>query len=312
MDYLLILLGLVLLVGGGEVLVRGAVTVAKTLDVPPMVIGLTLVGFGTSMPELVTSLQAAAVGAPGIAVGNVVGSNIANVLLIFGITALIAPVVVPRASFHRDSLFLIGSMVLAVGFALSGEFSRLAGIGLLAGLAVFLWMAFRANDPAAAEVLIHEADALPQARSSLPVAVLLFVVGLVVTILGARALVSGAVGLATQLGVSEAVIGLTIVAVGTSLPELVTSVIAARKGQSDVALGNIIGSNIFNILGILGLVAVVKPIGVPAQIAQIDIWVMAVATVLLVVVCRTGWRVSRREGAALLALYAAYLGWLAL
>ncbi len=312
MDLLLIAVGLVLLVGGGEALVRGAVTVAERAKVPPMVIGLTLVGFGTSMPELVTSLQAAWVGSPGIAVGNVVGSNIANILLILGVAAAIAPVAVSSTSFTRDSLFVLGSAALLIAFALTGSFGRLAGFTFLAGLAVFLFLAFRGGSSGTAEVYEHEAEAAHAGPSSVWMALGLFAGGLIVTILGARALVTGAIGMAQSFGVSEAVIGLTIVAVGTSLPELVTSIIAARKGQSDVALGNIIGSNVFNIFGILGVVALVQPVSVPAEIAAFDIWVMGAATILLVALCRTGWRVTKAEGIALFGLYCAYIGWVAL
>ncbi len=306
MDLLLILIGFAALVGGGEALVRGAVSVATRLNVSPMVIGLTLVGFGTSMPELVTSLQAAAAGAPGIAVGNVVGSNIANILLILGIAAVIAPVLVEQKTFRRDGAILLGATALCIGLALTGTFGRLEGVIFLAGLGGFLWLAFR-QDAGETDTYTHEADSLPPPLGNIWLALGLFVGGLAVTIFGARLLVSGAINIARDWGVSESVIGLTIVAIGTSLPELVTSVVAARKGQADVALGNVIGSNIFNILGILGITALLKPIPVPQDIAGFDIWVMGAATVLMVWVCRSGWKVTRREGTLMLGLYAAYL-----
>ena len=307
MDFLLIAGGLVALLLGGEWLVRGAVAVARRFNVPPMVIGLTLVGFGTSMPELLTSLQAAFGGYPGIAVGNVVGSNIANILLILGAAAALSPIVVSQATFRRDALILVAATALGMGIALTGSFERIAGLVFLVGLAGFLWLAFRKGDDPAYE---EEADILPDHHAPVWQGLAFFVVGLIVTVLGARFLVQGAVGLAQAAGVSEAVIGLTIVAIGTSLPELVTSIMAARKGESDVALGNVIGSNIFNILGILGVTALVHPIAVPAEILRLDIWIMGAATLVLIWVSMTGWRIGRREGLAMVAAYAAYLAWL--
>jgi len=238
---LLILGGFVLLLGGGEVLVRGAVGMAARLGLSPTVIGLTVVGFGTSMPELLTSLSAAVAGSPGIAVGNVVGSNIANVLLILGAAALLAPVTGDR-SLTRDLVAMAGASLLLLAVVLTGALGRLSGLALIAGLAVYLWLVFRSAPD-------DGADDLPPAPSALPLAISLFAGGLLVTVIGARLLVSGAVDIAGALGVPEVVIGLTIVAVGTSLPELVTSLIAARKGESGLALGNVIGSNIFNLLG---------------------------------------------------------------
>ncbi len=302
-DILLVMGGFVALLFGGEYLVRGAVSIAQRWGVSPMVIGLTLVGFGTSMPELLTSLQAAFAGSPGIAVGNVIGSNIANILLILGAAAIIAPITVSRNTFARDGTILVAATVLCIALALTGSFSRTNGVIFLLGLGAFLFVALRngASD-----------EDLPVATANITVAVAMFAGGLLVTLFGAKLLVVGAIGMARDFGVSEAVIGLTVVAIGTSLPELVTSVIAARKGQSDMALGNIFGSNIFNILGILGVTALVKPIGVPAEILQLDIWVMAAATALLLAVCCSGWIVTRREGGVMLALYVVYLGWLAI
>jgi cation:H+ antiporter len=315
MDLIYILGGFVLLVAGGESLVRGAVAIAERLGIPPLVIGLTLVGFGTSTPELLTSLQAAFAGSPGIAVGNVVGSNTANILLILGTAALLSPMAVDRRGFLRDGAVVVAASLAALIAVQVGALGRLAGGALVAGLAVYLiatlWIEMRRKSPAAA-VYEAEAESRPHPALSVPIALLFFAGGLAVTLLGARLLVTGAISLAAGWGVPEAVIGVTIVAIGTSLPELVTSVLAARKGQSDVAFGNVIGSNIFNILGILGVTALVHPLEVPAQIASLDIWVMIAATGLLVWVAMSGWRITRREGGLMVALYAAYLGWLAL
>jgi cation:H+ antiporter len=299
LDIILILGGFVALLIGGEALVKGAVETAQRLRVSPMVIGLTLVGFGTSTPELLTSLQAALDGAPGIAVGNVVGSNIANILLIVGLSALIAPIAVGKHGFRQDMGFMIGATALFMAIASTGHLGRFSATMLLLGLALFLVLAFRRSDADAPQI---EAPKL-----SMPVALLYFIGGLLITLLGARFLVQGAIGLAEDMGVSQTVIGLTIVAVGTSLPELVTSVLAARRGHSDVALGNIVGSNIFNILGILGATALVKPIPIPSQIVAYDNWVMLGASLLLIGACVTQWRISRAEGAVMLGLYGAYI-----
>ena len=309
MLYLQLLLGFVLLVGGGEALVRGATALASRLGVSPLLIGLTVVGFGTSTPELVTSLQAAFDGAPGIAVGNVVGSNTANILLILGVTALLCPIAVSRGEFRRDGAALAIATAAAAAVCLSGMLARGPGALLLAGLAGYIVFAFvqgrRAGaEPAAAGIVTQPAE--PQALS-VPLALLFAGGGIALTILGARFLVSAATELATAWGVSEAVIGLTVVAVGTSLPELVTGVVAALKREADIAFGNVVGSNIYNVGGILGATALVRPIPVPDAIAGFDVWIMVAATAALFAVAVTGWRVTRVEGAALLTAYGAYM-----
>ncbi len=287
-------------------LVRGAVGLAGRLGVSPLLIGLTVVGFGTSTPELVTSLQAAFAGAPGLALGNVVGSNIANILLILAVAALIRPFAVGRAALGRDGLAMVLATLGATALIATDGLGRAAGFGLVAGLGLYLLVAYRidrnGNDSS-------EAD--PAVTDALGVSLALALGGILLTILGARLLVDSATEIAGALGVSDAVIGLTLVAVGTSLPELVTSVMAALRGRGDIALGNVLGSNIYNLLGVLGVTALVHPIPVAAQIARVDTWVMLAVTLLLVVLMRTGWRVSRREGGVLLIGYAGYLGWLA-
>lgn len=313
MDFLYVVAGLVGLVVGGDLLVRGAVSIARALRVSPMVIGLTLVGFGTSTPELVTSINAALAGSPGIAMGNVVGSNICNILLILGIGAMVAPIAVQREALRRDGSVLAVATLLCVAAVLWGVVGRMSGTVLLVALACYLgvtlWMESRRHS-VAAEVYEAEADLARPIGRGQALSALAFVGGLVLTLIAARYLVQGAVGLAAAFGLSEAVIGLTIVAVGTSMPELVTSVIAARKGQGDVAFGNVLGSNIFNILGILGATALVRPLAVPPEIILFDIWVMLAATLLMFVVARIGWDITRRDGALLLGGYGAYLGWL--
>lgn len=307
MEYIYIIGGLVGLILGGEYLVRGAVAIAQKFRISPMIIGLTLVGFGTSTPELVTSVQAALIDAPGIAVGNVVGSNIANILLILGVAAMINPIAVSASSFKRDGSVLAIATALCIGAVLYGFIGRVVGIGFLAVLAAYLFCTIYFDRGTS-----DDSDDGAAPPPHLGVAAAMMLAGLALTIFSAKYLVEGAVSVASGLGVSEAIIGLTVVALGTSMPELVTSVIAARKGQVDVALGNIIGSNIFNILGILGATVLVKPLIVPAEIANLDIWVMAGATVMLCWAAVTGWAITRREGCLFAAGYVAYIGYLVL
>ena len=308
MIYLQLALGFVLLVAGGEALVRGAVSVAARLGVSPLLIGLTLVGFGTSTPELVTSLQAAFDGRPGIAVGNVVGSNIANILLILGVAALIAPVPVARGGgFRRDGVALVGASLLCVGVVLYGALERLPGAILCAGLLLYLVVAYVSDRT---RLAAEPAVDTPATLGSPWLALLMAAGGIAVTILGARIAVDAAVSLSLMWGMSETVVGLTVVAVGTSLPELVTSVMAALRREPAIAFGNVVGSNIYNILGILGVTALIRPIPVPPQIITLDIWVMAAATAALVgavVLCAA---IGRLTGLAFVAAYAAYTAWL--
>ena len=314
MDILHMAIGLVLLMSGGELLVRGSVSVARRLGVSPLLIGLTLVGFGTSTPELITSLQAALVGSPAIAVGNVVGSNIANILLILGLSAAIAPLACQPAAFYRDGTVLAGSALACAAAALGGTLGRLPGaifLVLLIAYVVFTYLRERRVPDASAAMHEHEADLAEPAPRSLWLALAFALGGIALTILGARFLVTGAIGFATTAGISEAVIGLTVVAVGTSLPELVTSVMAVLRRQGDIAVGNIVGSNIYNVLGILGVTALVQPLSVPEQILRLDLWVMLAVTALLIAFAVTGWRLSRLEGGLLLAGYLTYLGALA-
>lgn len=298
MDILYIAIGLIGLLAGGEFLVRGSVAVAARAGLSPFVIGLTLVGFGTSAPELAASLSAALAGSPDIALGNVVGSNIGNILLILGLSALIAPIAMPRGSMARDGVTLGLASLLCAGLVLSGGVGRIAGAFCVAGLILYLVLALRRGDDAPPE--------LASKSGALWVSLMGVLAGLGLIIGGAHALVVGATDLARAVGLSEAVIGLTVVAMGTSLPELATSLIAARKGQGDIALGNILGSGIFNILGILGITALVLPLSVPAQIAGFDIWVMLGATALLGLFALRG-RLGRVVGALFLALYALYI-----
>jgi len=327
---LLILLGLGMLVAGGELFVRGAVRIAERLGISPLMIGLTLVGFGTSTPELVTSVQASLSGSPGIAVGNIVGSNIVNILLILGISALIFPIAVPSAALWRDGVFGAVAAAALVATGLFWTLDRIVGVTFLLGLVAYIAYAWRqesatTGDHTAAfekaraleEVhsggLQHPAPAvgfLPAFWNGTPASIGVVLVGLVLVVVGGGLLVEGATGLARSLGISESVIGLTIVAIGTSMPELVTSVVAALRRHADVALGNVLGSNIYNVLGIGGATALIAPTAIPSEIAHFDGLVMLAVAVLLMGLARTGWRIGRREGALLVASYGGYLFWI--
>lgn len=314
MLFLSLVAGFALLMVGGDVVVRGAVSVARRLGISPLIIGLTLVGFGTSTPELVASIQAALAGSPGIAIGNIVGSNIANLLLVLGVTAAIMPIACDPAAFRRDGAMLIAATLLGSGLLLFGAVGRLSGLILLAVLAAYVvgtyWLERRRND-AAAQLHGREADSVESVSDRLWVALLVSLVGMAMIMLGARLLVDAAIALARIAQVSEAVIGVTVVALGTSLPELATSAVAAWRRQLDVALGNLVGSNIFNIIGILGATALVHPLIVPPEILRLDLWVMLAATLVLIPIARTGWRICRLEGWLLMSGYLAYVGWLA-
>ncbi|KCZ97083.1 K+-dependent Na+/Ca+ exchanger-like protein [Hyphomonas polymorpha PS728] len=315
MIFVYLVLGLILLVAGGEFLVKGAVNLAGKFRISPLLIGLTLVGFGTSTPELVTSLQAAFAGSPGIAIGNVVGSNIANILFILGAAALIFPIAVARNAFKRDGVVLAIATLLCIGAVVSGQLSRWMGIVFVIGLAAYIWFAFqqdRKATQAATAAAGGPVDTPKLSAGAIGIDLVFVVGGLVMTMLGARFLVSGAIDLARMFSISETIIGLTIVAVGTSLPELITSVMASLRKQGDIAFGNIVGSNIYNMFGILGVTAIVKPIPVPAEIIRLDIWVMLAATVLLFLAAMSRWRIGRTEGAIMLTGYAAYVVWLGL
>lgn len=316
-DILLLLLGLVLLVLGGDLLVRGAVRIAERLRLSSMLIGLTIVGMGTSTPELAASVQASLAGSPGIAVGNIVGSNIANSLLILGAAALIAPFAVKASALWRDGgVGLIAALALLAAGATIG-LTREAGLVFLAAIAGYIYYAYRqervgathsaAYDRSAAmEGVDPDFEAHAPAKGRLWIALVLFAAGLGLIVTGGGVLVRGAISVAEALGVSDAVIGLTIVAVGTSLPELVTSAMAAWRRQGEMALGNVLGSNIYNILFIGGLTGVIAPTTVPSAIAGFDLPVLVGVTLLVMVFAYTGGRLSRREGAVLVIAYAAY------
>lgn len=316
-DILYLIAGLVLLVGGGELLVRGAVKIAGRLGLSPMLIGLTVVGMGTSMPELAASVQAAAAGSPGIALGNIVGSNLANILLILGIAALIAPIAVPRGVLWRDGGVGLAAAILLLLAGLLTGLDRLAGGVFVLLLFAYIFYAYRQETAGAqhsaafdrGEAMAEADPALAPAQAaqgSLILAILLFVGGLALVVGGGALLVRGAVSIAEGMGVTEEVIGLTIVAIGTSLPELVTSAIAAFRRQGEIALGNVLGSNIYNILFIGGVTGLVAPGPVPPSILAFDLPLMIGASAAAMLFAWTGGRLSRREGAVFVAAYVLY------
>ncbi|MBQ1556672.1 MAG: calcium/sodium antiporter [Pseudomonas sp.] len=312
MTFVYLIAGLVLLVAGAEVLVRGAAKLAAQFGIPPLIIGLTVVAFGTSAPETAVSVQAALDGSGDLAIGNVVGSNIANVLLILGLTALIAPLIVSRQLIRLDVPIMIGASLLTFGLAWDGSLSRLDGALLFAGVLAYTgFLIYSArkdkggdDDEFAKEFGLDEAPK-PYAWA---INLGLIIAGLVLLVTGSNFLVEGAVTLARALGISELVIGLTVVAVGTSLPELATSILAAIKGERDIAVGNIVGSNIFNLLCVLGLASLVSPaaISVSPNALAFDFPVMIAVAVACLPIFFAGYRINRWEGLLFLAYYVAY------
>jgi cation:H+ antiporter len=307
---LVLALGLVLLYFGAEGLVRGSSSLALRLGVGPLLVGLTVVAFGTSTPELVVSLKAAYLGQGDISVGNIVGSNICNIGLILGFSALIIPIKVASQIVRIDTPIMIGVTALALALLYDGALSRIEGIILFGLLVVYVLFSIRLakkqpSDPLAGEF----SGEMKISKWGVWEDIAFIVGGLVMLVFGARFLVEAAIDIAKTLGLSEAVIGLTIVAVGTSLPEFATSLVAALKKEADIAVGNIVGSNIFNILGILGISATVTPLS-SAGITGIDLWVMLLFALVLWVFSRTGFLLNRLEGLLMLAGYAVYAAWL--
>jgi cation:H+ antiporter len=299
----LILIGFVLLIGGAEYLVRGAVAIANKLKIPPVIVGLTIVAFGTSTPEFVVSIKAAFNGASGISIGNIVGSNIANIFLILGVTSVIYPIVCKKEEFIRDYRFLLFVTVLFSVLAMTGTFVTWHGILMLSILFGFIYFNYKnSKDSEPSEDAIS-----PLANKNWGIVVLVTCAGLAAIMYGSDLLVKGAIEVARILGVSEEIIGLTIVAVGTSLPELATTVVAAIRKQNGVALGNIVGSNIWNIVFIMGLTSSIIDVDVPRQFMLYDIWVMVAATFILLPMMISQSKLSRGEGAFFLLLYTGYI-----
>ena len=308
--WLALVFGLVVLYFGAQALVKGGAGLALRLGLTPLVIGLTVMAFGTSSPELVVSVQAGLTGNGAIAVGNVIGSNICNIALILGLCALVTPLTASAQVIRREVPVMIGASVVALLMLLDGHLARWEGALLLVGLITYTVLTVKQarveTSQAVAESFTSE---IGPKRDGLGKSIALVVGGLGGLILGSHFFVQGAVALAESWGMSQVAIGLTIVAIGTSLPELATSLVAALKKESDVAIGNVVGSNTFNVLGILGVAALVNPIDAPG-LAWSDLVVMLVIAVALLPLAKSGGRVNRWEGAALLVTYLAYTSWL--
>jgi len=315
--------GGILLVGGAELLVRGASRIAEGLGIPPLIVGLTVVAFGTSAPEFAVSVGSSLAGNADIALGNVVGSNIFNILFILGIAALVAPLVVDRQLVRFDLLVALGAALLVGVMALDGKIGAVDGALLVTGLVVYVIRLTRMgtgagttdtdtdpthiSDDVGAD---HEPAQRPEKSRGADVIIVL--VGLALLVLGSRWFVGAAVTTAERMGVSELVIGLTVVAAGTSLPEVATSVLASLRGQRGIAVGNVVGSNIFNLLGVLGSAALVSPGGISVSTGALtfDIPLMIAVTLVAVPILFSGWVVARWEGALFLLWYVAYTSWL--
>jgi cation:H+ antiporter len=312
-----VIAGLAVLTLGGEVLVRGASGMAKALGLPSFVIGLTVVSFATSAPELAVTVQAAAGGNPGLAIGNVVGSNIANILFILGICAVVLPLVVQSQLIRMDIPVMIGFSVLALVFALDGAIGRLDGALLMTGLIAYLIativVAKRRHLESLPSAVPGVAEDVPSPVSRNPlISTALVVGGVGLLVIGARLLVNGATDVAAAMGVSELVIGLTVVSIGTSMPELAASLVAAIRGERDIAVGNIVGSCLFNIGAVLGITGIVAPIPIADAAVNFDLPIMIAVALALVPVAFTGFTVARWEGALFVAFYVAYVAYLLL
>ncbi len=303
LDILLIIIGVALVLKGADFLTEGASALARRMHVPEIVIGLTIVAAGTSAPELFVSVVSALNGTPDLAVGNVVGSNTMNCMLIVGCAAMVAPMTISRSTVRKDIPFAVMASILLTCIALDNYLGRIDGIILLLGFVVFMaYTLLQAKN--------GQAEPQTEVRQLNPwLSVLFLVIGLAMLVAGSNVFVDSASSVAAALGVSEGVIGLTVVAGGTSLPELATSVVAARKGQSAIAIGNVIGSNVFNILMILGLTAVISPLQIEG-ITTIDMAVMLISVILVWLFSFTRFTVERWEGASLVIGYLVYLWWL--
>ncbi len=312
MTWIFLVVGLVLLVVGADLLVKGAARLAGSFGIPALVIGLTVVAFGTSAPELAVSVKAAYSGQAELAIANAVGSNIFNVLFILGAAAMISPLIISRQLIRQDVPIMVLVSALAMWMTFDGSITRLEAVILTLGLISYTWFLFRQGKAKGADTVDEEVEAMLKAKVPTWQNLLLLVGGLILLVLGSRFLVDSAVEIARAFGVNEAVIGLTIIAAGTSLPEVVTSIVATIRGERDIAVGNVVGSNIFNILCVLGISGLVSPIPLLAgeQMAMVDIPVMVGVAVLCVPLFFIGSVLNRIEGLLFMLLYIAYTWYL--
>ncbi len=306
--YLQVFGGFILLLGGGEVMVRGAVGLSERLGISKLVIGMTVVAFGTSAPEFLVSLNAALAGSPGLAVGNMIGSNIANIALVLGFAGLITPIASGGRELVKDGLVLVIGTGAFMALASRGTIDLFGAVVLLIIFAGFIYYSFWREKNVEGSSLADEVDEFEAVPHSLWLATILLIAGFAGLNFGSELLIEGGIQIAKTFGVSEAIIGLTIVAFGTSLPELAASGVAAMRKHTDVALGNVMGSNIFNIVGIMGVVGAITPLQVPARLLEFDMWVMALVTLALMVYMIGGRRqLGRSEAGIFLLFYCAYI-----
>lgn len=309
-NILLIIAGLILLMWGADRFVHGAAAAARNLGVAPLLIGLTIVAFATSAPEILVSVVASLEKQPGLAIGNAIGSNIVNIGLVLGITAMIRPIEIESATLRREMPALLAVTLLTVSLFLDAYLSRMDGIVMLTGLVIVMfWLARLGTRSAANDPINMDFKAEIPTDVRMSMAIVWLVVGLGTLLIGAELLVNGAIGVATELGISEVVIGILVVALGTSLPELAVSLASALKGEYGLAIGNIVGSNIFNLLAVIGIAATIEPSALPPTVLSLHIFVMVAFTLVLFAMTydydeRS--ELSRLEGAALLAAFLAY------
>jgi cation:H+ antiporter len=311
MMYLLVIGGFILLLVGAEIMLRGAIGIAEKFGISKLVVGMTVVAFGTSAPELLVSLNAALAGSSGLAIGNVVGSNIANIWLVLGVAGILMPIAVEPGALRRDGWMLLIGTGLFAGLTYRGEIDLFAGLVLLAyfiGFLVYSYLREKQGLDEAGEMYEHEVDDIDGVPDSLLKILVYLIIGFAGLIYGADILVEGGVEIARTFGVSEAVIGLTVIAFGTSLPELAATIVAAMRKHSDVAVGNVVGSNIFNVVGIVGVVSIITPMEIPARVINFDIWIMLAATLILMpyMIGRRD-RLGRLEGSLFLGAYIIYI-----
>lgn len=299
-----ILIGVIAVLWGADKFTDGAAAIARKMNIPEIVIGLTIVAMGTSAPELFTSVVSALKGSTGLALGNIVGSNIFNSLLIVGAAAAVAPISISQATIIKDIPFALVASLLLTAVCLDGNLTRIDSLLLLIGFALFLAYTLQIARNGKTE------DSKTEKSQALWKSILFIIIGLGCLIVGSNLFVSGASTVAEQLGVSDAIIGLTIVAGGTSLPELATSIISARKGQSGIAIGNVVGSNVFNILAILGITGFISPMTNLGGITTIDLTMLILSIILVWAMSFTKYKIERWEGFTLIGIFALYLGWL--
>lgn len=319
MNFIMIIFGFLLLFFGGEILVRGSVKISKRLGISEILIGMVIVGFGTSTPELLVSIQASLMGQPDITLGNIVGSNVANILLILGVAAIITPIICNDKVINRDSFAVMTISIFLMGLSYFSIISRTVGSLMFISLIAYIIYSYKAErKQKSVTILSHfvdtpheeEAKEFDTKKISLSTSVIIIIVGIIFLVFGANLLVKGSVNLARQIGISEAIIGLSLIAVGTSLPELATSIVASIKKNSDIVIGNILGSNLFNILGILGLTSIIKPINISNQIANFNIpfnMGISIASVLIIFLIK---KFDRTVGVIFLIAYITYIAFL--